>query len=79
MSLDAETFAIRDQLHALLDDGSPLLLRAPADYGYGPGMWISLGDTEEDPGGRPAWAQARTITAPFQVVSAPAGPNSLVA
>lgn len=76
---DAATFAARDQLLALFADGSAVLLRAPADYGYGQGWWLALGDIVEDPRGRPAWSQSRPLSCPFTVVDAPAGPNTLVA
>jgi hypothetical protein len=78
LTLDAATFEARDTLLGLLDDGSPLLLRAPGDYGLGYGLWLSLGDLSEDPGGRPMWSQGRTLSAPFQAVDSPAGPNLAV-
>jgi hypothetical protein len=71
LALDVETFTDRDQLIAMLGDGSPLLLRAPADYGLGDGWWLALGDLTEDPDGRPQWHQARALSAPFIVVDAP--------
>jgi hypothetical protein len=67
--------ATRDEylaLSARLTDGSPLLLRAPADYGYGYGWWIAIGEVTEDPNDRPVWNPARTITLPFTVVDPPA-------
>jgi hypothetical protein len=71
LTLDVETSADRDQLIAMLGDGSPLLLRAPADYGLGDGWWLAFGDLTEDPDGRPQWRQARALSAPFTVVDGP--------
>jgi hypothetical protein len=79
LTFAVESFADRDTLLGLFADGSALLLRPPGDYGYGPGMWIALGDVTEDPQGRPAWMPVRELSAPFQVVDPPAGPNSLAA
>lgn len=79
MMIDAASFAARDQLLSLLADGSAVLLRAPADFGYGQGLWLAIGDVTEDPKGRPAWSQSRPLTVAFTVVDSPAGPNSVVA
>lgn len=79
LEIDTATFTERDQLLTMFSDGSPVLLRTPADYGYGQSLWLSIGDIDEDPGDRPVWNQTRPLTCPFQVVDAPAGPNTLVA
>jgi hypothetical protein len=76
---DNPSFTTRDQLLGLLQDGSAVLLRAPADAGYGLGMWLAIGDVVEDPQGRPAWSGSRPLSCAFTVVDTPAGPNTLVA
>lgn len=68
---NVNSFAERDQLADLLDDLQPVLLRAPAAYGLGLGMWLSLGTVTEDRGGRKAYQDAATLSAPFYVVDAP--------
>lgn len=77
LRVDTETFAQRDELLTALEDGAPVLLRAPADYGYGPGQWLSLGDLTEDPDGRPAPVQGRFLSADYQEVDAPASAGLL--
>lgn len=67
-----ETHARREQLLEMLDDGLPLLLRAPARLGHGPGEWISVGDVTVTPPGHGAWDQPATFKMPYQVVDAPA-------
>ncbi|MBA8925944.1 hypothetical protein BC739_003143 [Kutzneria viridogrisea] len=79
LTFDAASFSERDTLLGLFGDGSAVLLRAPADFGLGQGMWLALGDVTEEPGGRPAWSQSRSLVCPFQVVDSPAGANSLIA
>lgn len=71
ISLDCETFTMRDALLDMFSDGQPILFRAPVDFGC-QSEWIALGDLTEDPGGRPAYVQTRTLTAPYQVVDPPA-------
>jgi hypothetical protein len=44
-----ETQAERDNMLSLLDDGSPLLLRTPADYGFDAQTWLSVDSVEEVP------------------------------
>jgi hypothetical protein len=48
-TLDAftDTQAERDNMLALLDDGSPLLFRTPAGYGFDPQTWLSIGPVTE--------------------------------
>lgn len=62
-------------LLAMLDDGSPLLLRAPADYGHPPLWWLSFGDaTLAAPASGTAnnWPnEVRRITVPFTEVDRP--------
>lgn len=50
-TLDAftETSAQRDNMLALLADGSPILLRTPAGYGFDAQTWLSIGETIEVP------------------------------
>lgn len=64
-------WAERDQLRELLDDMSPVLLRAPAAYGLGPGQWLSLGAVTEDRGERKAWQDAAQVSATFVEVDPP--------
>ena len=71
IAINALSFAERDQLRALFADVAPVLLRAPADYGYGPGMWLALGALTEDREGRRAWQDASLLTASFVEVYAP--------
>lgn len=74
----AETFAERDELLGLLEDGSPLLLRAPARLGHGPGEWLSIGDVEVKVLGHGAWeGQTRELSLPYVVVDAPVADDSL--
>lgn len=79
ISFGALSWVERDALVDLFADCSPLLMRAPATYGYGLGSWLALGDITESADGRRAWQDCRIFTAPFQVTDAPAGPNSLAA
>lgn len=80
LSLHAPAFTDRDTLvNTMFADGSAVLLRAPATYGYGLGMWISVGALTETPTGAYAYQPQRILTAPFVVVDTPAGPNTLVA
>lgn len=72
-----ETFAERDKLLALLDDGSPLLLRAPAELGHGPGEWLSIGDASYKAVGHGAWEHTREFTLPYVVVDAPVADDAL--
>ncbi|MCF7550965.1 hypothetical protein [Pseudonocardia sp. WMMC193] len=65
------TFAERDRLWEMLDDGQPLLLRAPARLGHGPGEWLSIADVDLDPPGHGAWEGARLFSLPYQVVDGP--------
>jgi hypothetical protein len=72
LRLWAGTFADRDELLDLVQDGSPLLLRASGDYGYGYGQWLSLADLTEDADGRPAPMEGRFLSADYTEVDAPA-------
>lgn len=78
LTLDTAAFTDRDALLGLLADGSPMLLRTPAEDGYGLGRWLAFSDVVEDPKGRPIWNQTRFLACQFQQVAAPAGPNTLV-
>lgn len=44
-----ETQSAWTNMLALLDDGSPLLLRTPPNYGFDALTWLSVGDVDEDP------------------------------
>lgn len=72
LELVADTFAARDALLTMFADGTPVLLRTPSTFGYGEGMWIVLGNLRENPLGQKGSRQLRTLSAPFQVVAAPA-------
>jgi hypothetical protein len=61
----------RTRLRDLFEDMQPVLLRAPADYGYDDNMWLSLGDLREDPKNRIAQQGTRMISAPFRQVAPP--------
>ncbi|MEU7787655.1 hypothetical protein [Amycolatopsis sp. NPDC049159] len=61
-----------ERLVAILDDNRPVLLRAPASLNYGPPLWLSLLDFEEDPDGSSPWQQMLKISAPWVQVAAPA-------
>lgn len=60
----------RTQLLGMFENGSPLLVRSPAEYHYDP-QWISLATISEDPEDRLAWQDAWLISAPFIEVEAP--------
>lgn len=60
----------RTRLLAMTKDGSPLLLRSPAEYNF-PDQWLSLATTTEDPEGRLAHQDAWLISAPYIEVEAP--------
>lgn len=68
-SLYAMSWAERDALVELFDDMLPVLVRAPGTYGYGNGMWLSLGSMDEDAEGRLAPHDARLFSAPFVEVA----------
>jgi hypothetical protein len=70
--LYALSWAERDDLVRLFDDMSPVLVRTPSEYGYGSGMWLALGDMDEDPEDHLAYQDARLFSAPFNEVLAPA-------
>ncbi|MEV6905151.1 hypothetical protein [Amycolatopsis sp. NPDC051372] len=59
-------------LWEMLDDNQPLFLRAPADHNYGPGIWLSLSDANEDPDGAADWQKWLKISSPWVQVAAPA-------
>ncbi|UKD55161.1 hypothetical protein L3Q65_46165 [Amycolatopsis sp. FU40] len=59
-------------LWAFLDDNWPLFLRAPADHNWGPGVWLSLDDANEDPDGAADWQKYLKISASWVQVAAPA-------
>ncbi|GAA3877738.1 hypothetical protein GCM10022243_48090 [Saccharothrix violaceirubra] len=72
IQLVTSTFEKRDQALALLGSGTPVLWRTPAGFGDGDGQWITLGTVVEDPVGQKGWGSVRLLTAPYQVVEAPA-------
>jgi hypothetical protein len=64
--------AEHDALLTMFDDGSPVLLRTPAEYHYdSAGQWLSLGDLTEDREGRKAWMDAWVLSAPYDEVDPP--------
>lgn len=62
LAFNAVSFAERDELLSLMSDGLPLLLRAPASYGYGTGNWWAVGDVTEDREDRLAYQDAMVLT-----------------
>jgi hypothetical protein len=60
-----------EQLLAYIDDNLPVLIRTPVSLNYGPPLWISLGNLEEDPDGAAPWQQLLKISAPWVQVAAP--------
>lgn len=80
LTLVAETFEERDRLLAMLDDGSPLLLRAPAAFGWPPLWWLSIGSVVISPVLHYAPLQHRRITVSVTEVDRPsAATRALVA
>ncbi len=67
-------FDDRGLLQDMLDDGSPLLLRMPADHGHGPGEWIAVKDVTRGRTGHRAMNGTYRFQLPFTVVRAPALP-----
>lgn len=68
---NAVSFPERDALLDVFDDGLPLLLRAPAHYGYGEGTWWAMGTITEDREERRAYQDAMILTAQAVEVSPP--------
>jgi hypothetical protein len=62
ITFNATSFAERDALLDLASDGMPMLLRAPARYGYSD-LWWALGAITEDREGRLAHQDAMVLTA----------------
>lgn len=71
LAFNATSFADRDNLLDLMSDGMPLLLRAPAHYGYGTGTWWALSNVSEDREGRLAYHDAMILTAQGTSVRTP--------
>lgn len=71
VTFNALSFSERDDLIDLLDDGAPMLLRAPATFGYGPGRWWSFGSVTEDREERRAYQDAMILVAEGTEVDAP--------
>jgi hypothetical protein len=71
LTFNATSFDGRDELLDLMSDGLPLLLRAPATYGYGPGSWWAMGTVTEDREGRLAYQDAMILTAQATTVNTP--------
>lgn len=67
-------FDDRGLLEDMLDDGSPLLLRMPADHGHGPGEWIAVKDYTRGRTGHRAMNGTYRFELPFTVVRPPALP-----
>lgn len=72
LAFNANSFDDRDALIDAMSDGLPLLLRAPAHYGYGEGTWWAFGRVTEDREGRLAYQDAALLTATATEVSPPA-------
>lgn len=64
------SWAERNDLRALFRDLSPVLLRPPADYGYGAGLWVVLGSLLQDPGDHLAYHDTRLLSADYDEVEA---------
>jgi hypothetical protein len=71
LAINAMSFAERDALIDVMSDGMPLLLRAPAAFGYGEGTWWSFGRVTEDREGRRAYQDAMLLSAAAIEVSPP--------
>lgn len=67
-----ETLAELTALRAILADGSPILLRTPAGYGWDPLTWMAVGDVDENPWSDKGYNAERLIELPFIQVDAPA-------
>jgi hypothetical protein len=61
-----------ERLLTYLDDNRPVLVRTPLSLNYGPPLWISLGDLDEDPDGAGDWQEFLKLSAPWVQVAAPA-------
>lgn len=61
-----------ERLWEIFDDNLPVLLRAPLNHNYGPGLWISLGDLSETTDGAADWQEMLKLTGPWLQVAAPA-------
>ncbi|WHT21025.1 hypothetical protein N8J89_08140 [Crossiella sp. CA-258035] len=70
--LYTKTLTERTQLLALVQSGSPLLLRTPASYGWDPLTWLSVGNVVERPVRWLANEPARVWSLATQQVDAPA-------
>jgi hypothetical protein len=79
-TLDAftETQSQRDNMLALLDDGSPLLLRTPAGYGFDAQTWLSIGAVREAVISGKVTEWARRWPLPCIEVDAPAVEDSVM-
>lgn len=66
------SFDERDTLREMLADGMPVLLRGPANYGYGPGTWMAFASVTEDREERLAWQDFTLVSGSFVEVDAPA-------
>ncbi len=71
-----ERFDDRATLLRMLDDGSPLLLRMPANHGHGGGEWIAIGDVDVEAIWHMALEGVRKFELPFTVCRAPALPGA---
>lgn len=71
ITFNAVSFGERDALLDFMDDGAPLLIRAPARYGYGGGTWWSIGKVSEDREDRPAYLDVMVLVAASTEVDAP--------
>lgn len=71
VAFNASSWAERDAIRSAFADGSPVLVRAPAAFGYGTGLWLALGALTESREGRKPWQDAALLSAPFVAVAAP--------
>lgn len=74
LSVKIDSFVDLARLHALLDDGFPLLLRAPGNPDWGIGAkYLAIGDVPTELTVRVPAVQRRWVTLPWVEVDRPAG------
>jgi hypothetical protein len=73
LSVVSKTLADRDGVDTLITPGSPLLLRAPAVYGY-PDRYLAVSDTQEERVSNDHRIPVRVWTLPWAETDAPPGP-----
>lgn len=75
LELYVSTVAERDGLLSLVADGSALLMRTPASYGWDASTWIAVGKVTETPTSDKGFWPMRLITMEYTEVDAPALAN----